>query len=255
MVVGGAVDIAACADRIVRAHAERVLLDPPAVALTLDEGYAVQRLVTAARLARGERPAGWKIGYTSAAMRAQMGVSEPNAGPLTDAMLLPSGAVVPETVTQPRVEPEIALEIGADGGVARARCALEVVDSVWRHYRFRLEDNTADGSSAAYAVLGPQLPAGCDLAAVEVTMQVDGHPAGSATGAAAMGHPLEALRWLETWLAARGERLAAGDVVLTGGLTAAAPFPPGSEVVAAFDSGLAVSARRAARPDEEETHA
>jgi 2-keto-4-pentenoate hydratase len=255
VVVDGAAGVAACADRIVRAHAERRVLHPSSEVRTLDEAYAVQRVVTSARLARGERLAGWKIGYASAAMRVQMGVGEPNAGPLTDAMLLPSGAMVPETVTQPRVEPEIALEIGSDGGVARARCALEVVDSVWRDYRFRLEDNTADGSSAAYAVLGPELPDGCDLAAVEVSLHVDGRPAGVATGAAAMGHPLVALRWLEAWLADRGEPLAPGDVVLTGGLTAASPLPPGSEVVARFGDSLAVSARRAASPPVEETHA
>ena len=73
------------------------------------EAYAVQSEVTAMRLARGERVAGWKLGYTSAAMRTQMGVGEPNFGPLTDAMLLPSGATLPAGALQPRVEPEVGL--------------------------------------------------------------------------------------------------------------------------------------------------
>ena len=50
--------------------------------ITLDDAYRVQDQVTALRLAAGERRAGWKLGYTSAAMRAQMGIASPNFGPL-----------------------------------------------------------------------------------------------------------------------------------------------------------------------------
>jgi hypothetical protein len=39
-----------------------------------------------------------------------------------------------------------------------ALACLEIVDSVWSGYRFTLEDNTADGSSAAWVVVGPPLP-------------------------------------------------------------------------------------------------
>ena len=53
--------------------------------------------------------------------------------------------------------PEIALVLGADLHPAAAHAALEVVDSVWRDYRFSLELNTADGSSAAGVALGPPL--------------------------------------------------------------------------------------------------
>jgi 2-keto-4-pentenoate hydratase len=69
----------------------------------LEEAYRVQDEVTAARLAGGERLTGWKLGYTSAAMRAQMGITSPNFGPLTDAMLLTSPAQLPGGALQPRV--------------------------------------------------------------------------------------------------------------------------------------------------------
>src|SRR4029079_11591450 len=71
-----------------------------------------QDQMTALRLADGERPAGWKLGYTAAVMRAQMGIEAPNFGPLTDAMLLGSPAVLPAGALQPRVEPEIGLRLG-----------------------------------------------------------------------------------------------------------------------------------------------
>ncbi len=250
------VDVANLAEIIVRAHRRGRLIGPftDVERLDLDAAYAVQDAVLAARLAAGERPAGWKIGYTSAAMRAQMGVDRPNFGPLTDAMLLADGDLVGGHLVQPRVEPEIALVLaaaprpGADreetaACVAQARCALEVVDSVWRDYRFRLEDNTADGSSAAYAVLGPVIGA-TDLSQVAVRLPRAGQLCGEGSGADALGHPVEALRWLAAELDRRGRTLRTGDVVLTGGLTAAVPLDPGGSVRAVFDGWGSVTVGR-----------
>jgi 2-keto-4-pentenoate hydratase len=241
------------------AHEAGHLLDPGATVGPIDlrTAYAVQAEGLALRLAAGERLVGWKIGYTSAAMRAQMRVDAPNFGPLTDRMLLAGGEPVSTALTQPRVEPEILLILGDDlpGGsdrdqvayaVGEARGALEVVDSVWRDYRFRLEDNTADGSSAAHAVIGPLLPAGVDLAEVGVTLIGPDGERSEATGAAAFGHPLDALGWLADALAAQGGRLRAGDIVLTGGLTAAVPLPSGARIRADFAGAGEVSVRREA---------
>lgn len=62
--------------------------------------YAIQRAVTATRVRRGETIVGWKLGYTSLAMREQMGIDPPNFGPLTDAMLLRDGEP-----TMPLIQP------------------------------------------------------------------------------------------------------------------------------------------------------
>lgn len=198
--------------------------------------YRVQELVTAGRLAAGGRIAGWKLGYTSAVMREQMGVVEPNYGPLLDRMILADAAVVPADVVHPRVEPEIAAVIGADvhpgepvlPAVASWHAALEVVDSVWEDYRFDWELNTADGSSAAYVVLGPALAD--DLVGnLEVSLVVTGSEEQRGHDSAAMGDPRQALAWLGHRLAERGRGLHAGDVVITGGLTRAVPLPsPGT---------------------------
>ena len=111
----GALDPAAAA-RVLR-HARQagttidVLLSEE-LTFPLEDAYRVQDQVTALRLAGGERLAGWKLGYTSAVMRAQMGIDAPNFGPLTDAMLLDSPTVLPGSELQPRVEPEIGLRLG-----------------------------------------------------------------------------------------------------------------------------------------------
>ncbi len=254
---------------LVDARTGRRTLDVPLtdeVGLSLDDAYAVQRELTALRLARGERVVGWKLGYTSAAMRAQMGVDAPNLGPLTDAMLLTGPDVSAPadvgpvrgsspTALQPRVEPEIALLLarpldpGCTVDDVLAACAaaygcLEVVDSVWSGYRFRLEDNTADGSSAAWVVLGGRLPLD-DLPDVVVRLLVDGEPIAEATGAAAGGHPAVGVAWLAAEVGRRyGRGLEAGDVVITGGLTAAHPLDVGSVVTAELtSSGARVAVR------------
>lgn len=233
----------ALAAEIDAAHRDGRLLDAAGRALDLPTAYAVQRALTARRTARGARRIGWKLGYTSAAMRAQMGVDAPNLGPLLDTMLVPDGGRVPAALVQPRVEPEIALRIGPGGAPDAAFAALEVVDSVWRDYRFTLETNTADGSSAAGVVLGPPLPLD-GLDAVPVALVREGVPAGTATGAAAMGGPLAALEWLVAELGRHGLALEPGDVVLAGGLTAAVPLAVGGVVEARFGDDTTVRVRR-----------
>jgi 2-keto-4-pentenoate hydratase len=184
-----------------------------------------------------------------------MGIDQPNFGPLTDAMLLASDDYVSPSLLQPRVEPEIALRFarplhgGATiddvlGSVGEAFACLEVVDSVYPDYRFRLEDNTADGSSAAQVVIGPALRQVRDLDSVSVVLWHNGEEAGRASGAAASGHPAAGVVWLVAELARQNRELRAGDIVITGGLTKAVPLQPGDVVTAVFDDETTVSVRR-----------
>lgn len=244
------------ADRIAAARSVAVTIEPMTATLTatMDDAYAIQDLLVERRVARGERIAGWKLGYTSAAMRAQMGVDRPNVAPLTDAMIVSDGASVVEGVVQPKVEPEIGLRLAASlhgpatasearAAIGEVRACLEVVDSVWTDYRFRIEDNTADCSSAAFVVVGPAIAA-TSLPDVAVELLRNGEPVGSGTGAAAMGDPAAALAWLAGELAARGRVLEAGMLVITGGLTAAVPLEPGDVVSARFHGAHVVTVSR-----------
>jgi len=247
---GGAVDAGAVAGALRRARQAGLTFDvllSEELSLSLADAYRVQDQVTALRLADGERLAGWKLGYTSAVMRAQMGIAAPNFGPLTDAMLLNSPALLPAGALQPRVEPEIGLRLGSrltapcsaadalDACDAALAC-LEIVDSVWAGYRFTLEDNTADGSSAAWVAVGPSLPLE-DLASLPVELSVDGQVVERGTGAAAGGHPAAGLVWLAEQLAGSGGALEPGDLVITGGLTSARPLEAGHRVGALSGDG------------------
>ena len=219
----------------------------------LATAYAIQRALLALRLAAGERVVGWKLGYTSELMRRQMGIDRPNIGPLTDRMLLGSDDAVNERLVQPRVEPEIGLRLRTTldarrapvyrhivaAAVEAAYACLEVVHSTWTGYRFNLEQNTADNSSAGQLVVGPRLPVTDPMALDTVAVRLsDGHAElGRGVGAGADGHPLDALVRLAQELAANDRRLEAGDWVITGGLTAAQPLAPGARLSARFWSG------------------
>ena len=119
---------------------------------------------------------------------------------------------------------------------SEALACLEVVDSVWSGYRFTLEDNTADGSSAAWVVVGPAVPLD-DLASLPVVLSVDGEIVERGVGAAASGHPAAGVGWLAEQLAARGRALEPADLVITGGLTSARPLEPGHRISASFGHG------------------
>lgn len=218
----------------------------------LATAYAIQRALLALRIAAGERVVGWKLGYTSEVMRRQMGIDRPNFGPLTDWMLLGSGDAVHERLVQPRVEPEIGLRLKTAldarhapvdrhtvaAAVEGAYACLEVVHSTWTGYRFNLEQNTADNSSAGQVVVGPRLPV-TDLMALDtvaVRLNDGDRTLGQGVGADADGHPLDAVARLARELAANGQRLEAGDLVITGGLTKACALEAGGRLVGVFSA-------------------
>jgi 2-keto-4-pentenoate hydratase len=245
----GAFDAEQLAGLILAARQRREPIAPltDTMVLSMPQAYQVQAAVTQHRTGAGQRVVGWKLGYTSEAMRAQMGVAEMNFGPLTDVMALPNGSKVPGTAIQPLVEPEAAFVMARElrglctipdvlAATQEVRACLEVVDPVWTDRRFRIEDNTADGSSAAFYVLGDPIDHR-DLPGLGVVLRHDGQPVSTATGAAASGHPAQGVAWLVAQLAERNLSLQLGDVVLSGGLTRAQPLEPGHEVSAEFTDG------------------
>lgn len=218
----------------------------------LAAAYRVQSELTRRRTARGARVVGRKVGLTSPAVQAQLGVDQPDLGVLFDEMRVEDGAVVDVArLIAPKVEAEVAFVLGADldgdldgdAGADRVAAAvetlapaLEVVDSRVRDWDITIGDTVADNGSSALFVLGPARPAGEVVAAdVVMTLEVDGRTASSGDGRACLGDPLLALTWLARTASAFGEPLRAGDVVLSGALGPMVPVTGGEHVVATID--------------------
>lgn len=217
----------------------------------MDDAYLIQDRITAARTQSGEKIIGWKLGYTSQAMRKQMGIPDPNYGPLTEKMILRSGESISSELIQPKVEPEIGVKINKPikgkvtfdqvlGCVESVYACLEIVDSVFTGYRFKIQDNTADGSSAAQFVVGSELPAG-NLSEIPVAFYKNDEKVGEATGSAASGHPLNGIVWLAERLEKQGKYIAAGQMIITGGLTSAVDIRAGDKLYAKFGNSGSVT--------------
>jgi len=211
----------------------------------LATAYAVQRK---ARADAGPL-AGWKLGVTSRAKQIQVGVDEPVRGFLAarDALDLGEPLYVAEHI-QPRAEPEIVFVMGADlagpavtgsavlAATAGVAVGLEILDSRYRDYRFTMPDVVADNTSAGRFVVGAAFPAtGFDLRLTGVLLELNGEVVATAAGAAALGHPAAAVAWLVRSLSGENQGLRAGDIVLSGGLTAAVPVRAGDVVTATAD--------------------
>ena len=241
------------ADALIAAEQERKAIAPFTDAdpgLDADTGYRAQRMVVQHRLDHGERVIGAKLGLTSRAKQEAMGVYEPLYGWLTSGMVHPYGEPLPlAELIHPRVEPEIAFLIGRElrapatiTSVLEATeailAAVEVLDSRYEDFRFRLPDVIADNASGSRIVLGPRarVPGDvCDLRLLGCVLRARGDVAATAAGGAVMGHPAAAVAWLVNRLSPEDWPLGPGTLVLSGGLTAPVPVRPGLVVSAEFD--------------------
>lgn len=216
--------------------------------LTIADAYRVQTALRRNLEKKGERVIGWKAGLTSKPKMAQMGVSTPGVGFLTDAMERPANSkITVSDMIHPRVEAEIAFVTNKElsGKVTKEEVlaatdyvqpALEVIDSRFTGFKFDLESVLADNSSSARFVPGGRMirPDALDLRTVGVVLEHNGEIAQIGAGAEVLGHPAEAIAMLVGVLHDMGEVLPAGSFVMAGAITAAVAVKPGDSITARF---------------------
>ena len=253
--------IAAATERLAQALETRV----PCAAVRdligtddLPAAYAVQQGLVEKRLAAGVTVVGRKIGATSEAVQQQLGVDQPDFGYLLSDMDVSHGTggdpISMRTLVQPRVEAEVAFRLSRDIDVPEdqitldfvresvevAMPALEIVDSRIENWDIEFTDTVADNASSGLYVIGD---AGLPLSEIEprdvvMSLTINDEERSSGTGAACLGDPLEALRWLAIQAARFGDPLRAGHLILSGALGPFVPFVAGDRVTASI-SGFA----------------
>lgn len=231
----------AAAKRLLEAHERReqfAPLPPELAPRDAEEAYAIQDCYVARRAERLGAIAGYKIALSSREMQRFVGVDAPQAGVMLASTLHRTPASVRAAdYVRLVVEFEIAVEMAADLPAADAPYTRERIAPLIGAVMPALEladDRNADYSQLAKhpleliadnawnegAVLGVPLEdwRAIDLAAVRGVATINGRVVGEGMGAAAMGHPLEAVAWIANHLAAHGRGLVFRDVVITGSI-------------------------------------
>lgn len=230
-------------------------MDPVTVTapeLDIDDAYAVQLINVEKALARGAKITGKKIGLTSLAMQQMLGVDEPDYGHLFDDMDLKDGTVERGKLIQPKVEGEIAFVLKADVKGPNATAAdvmeatdyvvasIELVDSRVRDWKIKLIDTVSDNASSCRYILGAEkVPlSGVSLPEVKMTLYRNGEPVNGGKGADVLGDPAICVAWLANKLWKYGVVLKAGEVILSGALSAAVAADAGDTFEARFSAPL-----------------
>jgi 2-oxo-3-hexenedioate decarboxylase len=205
----------------------------------LADAYEIQRLSIEQRLLRGEKPVGYKLGFTSKAKMLQMGVEDLIWGRLTDGMMIEEGGEISlANYVHPRVEPEVCFlmkkplsgkvsMLEALAAVEAIAPALEVIDSRYDNFKFTLEDVVADNCSSSGFVIGPLSRPDFDPGNLGMILRINGRDVGFGSSAAILGHPARALVSAARCLGEVGESLQPGQLLMAGAATEATALQPG----------------------------
>ncbi len=217
--------------------------------MTYEDAYDIQWTARAAKEARGHKIVGMKMGLTSQAKMKQMGVPNPCYGYLADYFAYGDGAEIKiDELIHPKVEAEIAFILKDDlqgpgchiGDVLAATDfvmpAVEIIDSRYKDFKFDLKSVIADNSSSSRYVTGGRMRdiKDLDLKTLGVVMEINGEIVQLGAGAAVLGHPATAIAMLANMLSERGEKLKAGEYILSGAITAAVSAKKGDNVTVKF---------------------
>ncbi|WP_367104291.1 2-keto-4-pentenoate hydratase [uncultured Psychrobacter sp.] len=182
---------------------------------------------------QGRVTIGRKIGLTSTAVQAQLGVDQPDYGMVYADTCYCSGAQIPASqFLQPKIEAEIAFVLKSDldadnltiidviNAVDYAVAALEIVDSRVENWDISLFDTIADNASYGGIIMGttPVPLSQLDLENCQMQLSKGNEVVSEGEGRACLGNPLLATLWLANMMIENGQPLRAGDVVLSGAL-------------------------------------
>lgn len=204
-----------------------------AIGNDIETAYAIQKALVEYRKADGERVMGKKIGLTSPAVQAQLGVDQPDYGVLFQTMDRSATRVISmRELMQPKVEGELTFVLGADildpevdmetlkNAIKEVRASIEIVGSRIEGWNIQISDTIADNASGSHFVIGADAKSldEVDTAGVKMVLSRNGEVASQGIGTACMGDPLNAALWLARTMARNGQPLMRGEVLLSGAL-------------------------------------
>ncbi len=214
------------------------------------EGLKRQLLARSAALSGGAGHVGWKVGFGAPASLELMRITAPLLGYLTDETVFESGAEFQTSEwTRGVVEFEVAVWMGTDLGggasedeaaaaVAAVGPAIEVADVNLPVAPDRVPDIMAGDIFHRGVVFGRRdiRRAGLDISGVTARISIDGTELEPVTALEAITGPYP---WIVSTVASTlesaGERLRAGDVIITGSVIPPVSVTDGHEFTFTLD--------------------
>lgn len=203
----------------------------------------------ARRIAAGELPLGWKVGFGAAQAMQSLGLDRPLVGYLMRSAIRESGVdlAFPD-FAKPAIEPEIAvyldadLDGGSDGTAVRKAIsalgsALEIADVTFPPAAGP-ETILAGNIYQRGVVLGPvdERRAGANLAGLDAEVSINGESIDLPDNLEANTGPiLEVVATVAETLAAMGETLRAGELIIMGSIVP--PLFPGAGTTVSYTLG------------------
>jgi 2-oxo-hept-3-ene-1,7-dioate hydratase len=223
--------------------------------LDMDDAYRIQAQILAQKVASGREIFGWKIGLTSKAMQLALNIDIPDSGILFDDMYFKSGDTVRQgRFIQPRIEAEIAFvmksaiageDVTRDDVLAATDYvtpSIEILDTrivrvdVATGKTRTVNDTISDNAANAGIVLGNDRHAmdAYDLRWVGAIVSSNGNVEETGLGAGVLNDPVESVVWLARRMAAYGQSIKPGQVILSGSFIRPLECPSGSNIDADF---------------------
>jgi 2-keto-4-pentenoate hydratase len=231
------------AEKLSEAHETKTPIAPLSddAEFTTADAYAIQSRVFDKIHEDSTQVVGHKLGLVSEAKQDQLGIQEPIFADIAEETLLTGEPIPAEEMIAPRIEAEIGFIIDEDlsapvttTDVLTATQAIvpvvEILESRYQGWSIpSAQDVIADLTSAGRVVVGESFRdvTDVDLAMESIVVSVNGEIAETGVGADIMGHPARAVSWLGNRLGERDDHLEAGELVMSGGITAAIDIEPG----------------------------
>ncbi len=217
------------------------------VVLDVAAGYELQSAVAQLRRDRGERIVGHKVGCTSPRIRAQLGIDHCVTGRLYDSEQHRSGAVLSRKgYANLAIEGELAVELSHRptekdfSGFEIPACVARVFPVIELHNHVMRGERPSAGELIAHNALHAGFVAGRgvspDEALAEPSLAIfgDDRLLDECAGPALIQTINSSLKWLTEVVRDRGDRLSAGQIILTGSIPSLIPI--------AEDCGIRVDA-------------
>ncbi|HLS31481.1 MAG TPA: fumarylacetoacetate hydrolase family protein [Flavobacteriaceae bacterium] len=216
----------------------------------LSTAYQIQKMNIDAKIEKGAKEVGKKIGLTSKKVQTQLGVDQPDFGILLDAMQIKNGSTVAfSEFMQPKAEAEIAFVLKEDlaqenitlanivSAIDYALPAIEIVGSRIENWDIKITDTIADNASSSHFVLGknPVDLKDIDLENCQMQLYLNNKKSSEGQGKDCLGNPLNAVLWLAQKMKALGNPLRKGEVILSGALGPMVPISEGDHIKATIE--------------------